>query len=514
MAKDIHKLIGAVCPTYAKSSCKDKVKEIVSKGLPEGGYLNAVSHVELVEPQFMDFEKEKLKNAIEAGGLKNPIEKHVVEYDLSGNPTELLEQLYFWLLDKIRGDYGKVDKLMDNFIASPGSGLFTDFLSKTTRVQEEASRIMGNVNTVIRSILNLLYDLKELKMVLQEYDNYKTKKGAEKEASLLTLKQRWLDQVDIKKGGTALKQLVMTGANQPNFVLVIDAFMHSKTLEEAKELDVNERVKRLVLQRLSEFFIWIDQSHAELKKRFDLEKLYLQSQVNSVKLYARWAKPYLIAAKKLEQNATDAEDLVTGFNTALFEFVLFGQGDYKIDGDIENGVLPSLFKNVPLRKFHHCVIVELKLRSTPETVGQHHRFRGKLNAVFTGYALNEDEVKVFKEQVAKDDFGDIFGAIEGATDNSIAQLQADLDEVLETKKENKDEEEDKDVNPFSALLDIFSIFKSKKKDEKKDKGDLSKGIPKDNDYEKVVRSLAIIKAREECNKLFTEFKKRNSMPAF
>ena len=99
--------------------------------------------------------------------------------------------------------------------------------------------------------------------------------------------------------------------------------------------------------------------------------------------------------------------------------------------------------------------------------------------------------------------------IAGATQDSLDQIKGDLDELLEGKKpEKKDEKKEEDNNPFSAL---FSMFKTEKK---KDKKDLSKGIPKDGEYEKVLRNQAILFARYKCRDLYDDFKKVHGMPSF
>ncbi len=86
-------------------------------------------------------------------------------------------------------------------------------------------------------------------------------------------------------------------------------------------------VKRL-LQRFGEFQRWLELSGKELRKRYELEKTYLKSQISSLKLYSRWAKPYLKAAAQLEQRATATSSLVSTFSTSLFELTLLGIGDY------------------------------------------------------------------------------------------------------------------------------------------------------------------------------------------
>ena len=505
MAVDIHKLIATISPdTYCDLKKKAKVKDLVKKE----GYLAAVEEAEVVKSEYMDFDKMRSEaNPFKLAGIKNPIEKHAIIYD---NFSQALEPIYFWILDYINTEYRESEKLIDNFMTSPGSAQFVEMGSRNRVSQEEAMKMLATSGAIIKSILNIVYDLKEFKIRLSFYDDLKSENKAVRSAALLSLKQIWLDQVDFaKRGTTSLKQM----AAQYDYATLIDAFMATNSLEHLKTLDLNERVKRILEQRVFEFFKWIKESEQELRKRFEIERIYLKNQVNSVKLYARWIKPYLRAAKELEQRATATSGLVNAFNTTILELTLLGKGKYIVEGDVGNGLLPKFYKKImDNRPYYPIVIVEFKFRSSPERVGQSgYGFRGRVEVSFTSYALNKDELKVLKEQLEKDDLGDLMNMIEGSTSESLEAIKVDLDEFLDDKKKEKEEKEkerSEDTNPFSAL---FSIFKSEKK---KEKDDLSKGVRKDSSEEKVLRSQAIIRARAECSKLYGGYKGANDMPGF
>jgi MreB/Mrl family cell shape determining protein len=59
-----------------------------------------------------------------------------------------------------------------------------------------------------------------------------------------------------------------------------------------EKLEVNDSVKRLVKQRLAEFLVWLDESEIALKQRYEVEKQYLKSQVNTLKLSLKIRKKY------------------------------------------------------------------------------------------------------------------------------------------------------------------------------------------------------------------------------
>ena len=134
-------------------------------------------------------------------------------------------------------------------------------------------------------------------------------------------------------------------AGDLNFVTLRDAFLRAKSVEDVKNLDLNERVLRILKARLQEFFEWRKRSEQELKKRFEIEKAYLKSQVDAMKLQARWAKPYLRAAEKLTESENLQSDaaLVTAFNTIMLELTLMGINEINPKAESEEYFL-SLFK--------------------------------------------------------------------------------------------------------------------------------------------------------------------------
>jgi hypothetical protein len=444
--------------------------------------------------------------AFDFKGQENPIEKHKLTYDAF---SQNLEPIYFWILDYVNQMFkGGSEKLIDNFVSSAGSGHFAEMQARATRMQEEGMKIMQTSNALIRSVLNLIYDMKEWKLKLAPYESLKSKNEMEKRAAILSLKQSWMDNVDIKRQTTSIKGF----AQQPEYVTIIDAFLAAGSLDHLKDLDLNERVKRILIQRYAEFEKWIEESEDQLKKRYEVEKIYLRSQVNSLRMYSRWAKPYLKAARQLEQNLGENAEIITNFNTAVFELVLLAKLRYSPDFDIQEGVLPEAMKKMKFREYIPFTLIEFKFRSIPDREQSQqggYSFRGRAEVTFTSFVLNKDELDILKEQIEEDDFADVFKMVEGATDESLGKIHEDLVDLLdeEKAKEKKDEKKYDDSNPFTALKEIF-----KKKEPKYEK--FAKGVPEDSYYEKAIRDRAIFEARWRCRKLYDEYKKTHGMPSF
>jgi len=506
---NIHKLIAAISPdVYCDSSSREKVKKIVE----EEGFLAAAKESKPIESTFMNLidVNQESDSVNDLPGLKAPSEKHLLIYDSFG---ESLEPIYFWILDMMSDLFKNKEKLVDNFISSPGSGHFSEMGAKATKMQEEAMKIIGVANQLVKAILGLIYDLKEFKIRLVLYDKLKSKDPGVKKSGLLSLKQIWMDTVDTKKGNSAMLMF----ARQFDYATLIDGFMAAENSEAVNKppkeggIDLNERVRRILQQRMGEFEFWVKESEKELRKRYDIELKYLKSQLNSVKLYARWAKPYLKAAHQLEQRADpNSAALVTTFNTTIFELTIMGESPYGIDGDISKGDLPSFFSKAPKRDYSSVMIVEFNFRSAPERAQQGYGFRGRAEVIFTSYALSEEELKILRKEITKDDLEDVLKYTAGITEESLDVLKEDIDAFLEDKeikeKPKEEKKDSNDSNPFSAL---FSFAKpSSKTPEKKNK------LPApDNFVEKAVRSQASIGARKMCYKIYDIYKKAHGMPS-
>lgn len=487
MVATISQIIGKVNPSYAENG-----KELLAK-------YNSSENIPAEEV------KEK------------PLSEHKLTYD---SATETLEPVYFFILDLMK-DFGlDTEKLIDNFSSSPGSGHFAELGQRATIMQQQAGKIMGDINTVLRSVLNIIYDLKEFRIRLQNYSDLKDE--SKKESAILALKQIWLDKVDLNKGNSSIKAMAL---GQAGFQTLIDAFLVANNTQDTDKLDLNERVKRIVRARILEFNDWLEHSEKELRKRYELERDYLKSQVNSLKLYSRWAKPYLIAANKLEMRQKDREpSLVTAFNTLLLELTLLGKKKIKVEDEVHSGNFPKEAEKIKdKRDYYSCVLIDFKFRGIPQRAGQqqHYTFGGRADISFKSYSLNEEEVAKLNEELDASDLGDALRLIEGATTDSLTQMQEDIEFFLkERERETEETEKPKDSsNPFKALLGGYD--KGNKGKEKKKSGNKNPEkekhihVRKENYIEKeYLRPFTNNTAKDMTFKLFDIYKKAHGMPSY
>jgi len=442
--------------------------------------------------------------------------KPSIDYKLTYDSTsETLEPIYFWLLDFANQIFdGNVEKLIDNFASSPGSGHFSELQGKASQMQQEASRTLGNVNTILKGILNLLYDLKEFKIRLSHYDESNSSDKSKKEAGILALKQIWMDKVDIQRGQGSLNAMA---SGNLQFVTLRDAFMIVNSAKDVDKIDLNERVKRILKPRVQEFFEWKKRSEQELRKRFEMERLYLKSQVNSLKLYTKWAKPYLKAAEQLSMNEKLTSDaaLVTTFSTVLLQLTIMGSRELDVEDKILDRELPEGFKKKKnLRKYHSIVFIDFRFRGIPNKQGSNYVMGGKADVHFRSYSLNQDEMGLLKEKLGDSDLTDSLKLIQGITEDSLGELKEDIEEFMEDKTTT--------TNTKPTLFEeITSFFKSpkdlrkereiKKKKEKFEKIKEAGIAKKDNYAESYLRAVAEADAMNNCFSIYDVYKKAHGM---
>jgi len=470
---------------------------------------------ELIEEHIPYYKK---KAEMKKKGLINSVEEsaHSLVYDSS---SETLEPVYFFIVD-LMGDFGlETEKLIDNFTSSPGSGHFAELGQRATVMQQQGSKILADINAVLRSVLNIIYDLKEFRIRLSQYDDLKTDK---KEAAILALKQVWMDKVDIQKGNSSIKAMAL---GQAGFQTLIHAFLFVKEVADVDKVDLNDVVKRILRARILEFNQWLEQSEKELRKRYELERIYLKSQVNSLKLYSRWAKPYLKAAKELEMKERGRDPaLVKAFNTIILELTLLGKKKINVSEEALSGNLPKEFERperLKLKDYYSCTLVSFLFRGIPQKTSQyqqHYVFGGRAEISFKSYVLNEDELKKLDESLDESDLYDALRLIEGATGESLEQLQDEINFFLEEKDEKEEHKTAKDTsNPFMALLGKYEEQPEKEKETKKEAYQKPEAViirPENYAEKNYVRSLAGDAAKDLAFKFFDIYKKAHNMPSY
>jgi hypothetical protein len=438
-------------------------------------------------------------NPMAEKGKIDPINawEHALVFD---STSDQLEPIYFWILDFIQDNlqYKDVEKIEDNFAASPGGGYFSELGAKATKMQEEGMKIMATVNTLIRTIINLIYDLKDFEIRLAQYNQANSKDKGVAQAGSLALKNIWLDKVDMpQKGRGSIHQMTY----ELGFTTLRDAFFAVETLSDIDRMDINDRVKRVLKPRLAEFLEWRKRSETELKKRFEIEKAYLKSEVSALKLYTRWAKPYLKIAEELgmragkftEEGRLKDPRIINAFNTMIMEFTLLAKSPAKPENLAYSKDIPESFKYIKFkRKYYTCILANFRFRGIPFRTPQgHYVFGGRSEYRLKAYSLNEDEINLLESELKKDDLGTALSLVEDVTEKSLKELQEDLDHFLEDKQEPK-------KKPDAPPKRLYEIGK----------------VPKDSFQEAVLRKFLEKKATKGVFNAYDIYKKSHGMCAF
>ncbi|MCX8194409.1 MAG: hypothetical protein N3G19_03590, partial [Candidatus Pacearchaeota archaeon] len=269
-----------------------------------------------------------------------------------------------------------------------------------------------------------------------------------------------------------------------------------KKPEDVDKLDLNERVKRILKSRLAEFLEWKERSEAELRKRFEVEKSWVKSQVSSLKLYTRWAKPYLKAAEELMMKGTAKEPAITkAFNTVILQLTLLGKNKINVQSEVDAGNLPKAFRNMKLkRNYYACVLVDFKFRGIPRRgAGEsgYYVFGGRADINFKAFALNEDEFNALNNESDNEDFRDALKLVENLTEETLSNMISEIEHFIGKEKEKE------------------------KKEKKKEPKEIEVGkIKKDSFEESLIRKLAERKAAELCFKIYDIYKKSHGMASF
>ncbi len=406
---------------------------------------------------YKDIKKDLNKELAEIS-LKNPKISYSLVYD---SLSEGLEPIYFWVLDFMResapgGLNLDVWKGPEEFEASVTSGYFGEIGQRASLMQQKAMEYLGAVNNVIKSILNLIYDLKEFEIKLGPYDKLNNKDETEegKRNAFHSLKGIWMDQVDARKGRGSINLL----AQDLQFVTLRDAFFYVTDPEKIKEIDLNERVKNILRRKIEEFNEWKIYSEKEIRKRYEVEKSYLKSQAATLKLYVNWLKPYLIAAQKLRMKGDKAKSLtnpniVNSFSNMEIEIKLYGKKE------IKPSAVHKSFEDLELsRKYYAMIEVAMNFRSVPSAVsgqgGRHYIHGGRTDIAINAFCVDNIELEAIESAELFEDL-ELIDSFIGTT---LKELQEDIEKYTKDQpKESKEVRQKKKLKmPFGSIIEGFN----------------------------------------------------------
>lgn len=479
-----------------------EINEELSKKEKDSDKVNYLKQF-IADNAYSDIRKDLLKEYVPAL-LKNSKTEYSLTYESMG---EGVEPIYFWILDFMRdsppGGLGlDVAKGKEEFEASLSSGYFGEMGQRATLMQKQAAEYLGAINQVIKSIIQLIYDLKEFELRIAMYKGLESENSEEKKGAIYSLKGVWMDQVDMRKGKGSINMM----AQDLNFVTLRDAFFHVNSHEDIGKLDLNVRVKNVLTKKWEEYEKWVELSGKEIKNRYNIERAYLKSQIGTLKLYATWVKPYLMAAQKLKMHEFKSPDIVSAFSNMEMKLGIKGKKEIKPE------TVHASFAKFPIKsKFYYLIDVELHFRTIPSAVegrgGRHYLHGGKTEVVFKGYAFDDIDIKAIDDQELYEDIK----LVEEWVGTSLDTIEKEAMHFYEDKKEEEQEKKQKKEkffsgydNPFKGVFSGFGeIFKPLR--------DVIKTAPPEQLISADVKKAAEKKAEDTCYLIYNIYKKAHGM---
>jgi len=478
------------------------------------------------------------------------IGEHELLYDAFG---EAIEPTYYWILDFIRDQLGyDVEKTSDFFAASEASGYFGEMGQRRTALETrlagggQVPGLFGTINMVVKSIINLLFDLKTFDLRLNHYDDLKSANPLVKKTACEALKGIWLNEVDKTKGNAAVDVL----AQQLNFITLRDSFMvvpvqdwyipdaDTKKIGEMKEkvvasvqkMDLTDIVKRILAPRVKEFVDWLYLSEKELRMRRNVEKAYLKAQNSALEAYARWARPYLIATEKLipveytellrehKEMGLGSAALPQQFHAMWFYLELMCKKASSIELKAPLGQSSALTLKDESYRPLSVMNIRFAFRGSPQTMrgsrGEPITVNtGRILIKFTGYVMQQKHFDL----LMKMQDSEVLDFINIMTKETFDAMSKDLQKYLEEEKPTEMPRPKTVFElPFSAF--IKPIFGSMKKFNTQAK-DVLKKMPKMNLSSKDIWNIARLKlvaqekAKKDTNTVFRVYRLTNRMLA-
>lgn len=425
-----------------------------------------------------------------------------IQYKLEINsPFEKPEKFYGLVLNEIRGDFKNVLRVAQSLNASPTSAFSGDVNTRRAYAKDNVDKSMGIIAGIVQTITKLLYSLREFDSVLDIIKKLESGDKMEIFAAEQNLRRIFLDEVDMKKGRGAMWQ--MQSGQGLEYVNLVDSFLTIEKLADIDDLRSNDRIKRLLKGRFQEYELWKIAFKKDMVSRKQIQKQFLKSQVESLKIQLNWIKPYYTLLKQLEiGSGTTDPDLLVGFDTSVITTKIRCLTGGEKDGSLVTGFLD----------------IDFSFKTGPYPVqtdsggrAYHHRFGTKI--MYTPYIMSNSDYEDFVKKETMKDI-DFFKDIVG---EQLKAMGEDLDKYLDGQdyigKEKSEEEKDSKpltqfeflILPFKGLLNLFGInFEKKEKGKTKIKYSLFKY---ENDKEKIMDFM-----KDKTKGLYGLFKDENGLP--
>ncbi len=395
-----------------------------------------------------------------------------------------VEESYHWFLEQMKVDFAyKVEKVVDTYTASEASSYFGLLQSRLGAQQSNVSNYLKGISEMVKGLFQIVREIRLINTRLELYndtgyyeikDNKIIKKDKKKDHNIseMTLKDVWVSQVE---GGTKNPASVLGLAQTVGFTILPDLFYkviikdEENIDEEVEALKFNFSVRRVLKEKLKQYYLWKKESFRELDIRKKFMVRYLRQHYDTVLLYLSWIKPYLRYIRKLQGGGPDKmdneEELISSFEGTFIEIEVLGRTPGPSHG-----------------KFYPISVLSIEYRVKPETSFSAQEYQhkgpihiGRMEVNLRGYSWTEEQVQAYKK-FRMDDNLELLSSIDDSIKSAIDSLGDELKNYLKeagekfetaAPPEEKKKKEDtmtftQAVEPFTGVffgfVDIFKGF--------------------------------------------------------
>lgn len=404
---------------------------------------------------------------------------------------------------------GYIDRIKTAESVEPSaiSNLMTMIFQKRKDLEDRTMQLLGSVNTVLKSIIAITYELKELDRNLSFYNLMKSSDATKKELAEKALKRIWVDNVDARKGGASLAALsrgYTQGQGGAGFLDLVGTFYSVTSLKAANELQKNTLYKDIIRNRYLEYEEWKKINETDLRNRREMLLQYLRSQSASFNMYKDWAAQSLLILKRINlyginnakqyMEATKRPDIfeTAEFSVAIMAYKPIYLRDYELEYQKVFGKkgpeLPVKIKSKSiagpletigpkesrrsyvhqrLRKYGPKVISAIEAsfaftekQTFPKGVPQERpQYAGSLSIKLKPYCFTLPEWYLFKKATEAYINKTVFEGIDAVSGSSLGAIQKELDAYIKEAEAKEKALQHEKKESHSALLDIFQSFR-------------------------------------------------------
>ncbi|MCL5009459.1 MAG: hypothetical protein M1433_00530 [Candidatus Parvarchaeota archaeon] len=442
------------------------------------------------------------KKETPAPGLMGPEKGIFISFDIEKGYQFQTEY------NMVRQEFGGLGynmlKTAESIDPSALSNLMVMVFEKRKAFEDRAMTLLGSVNTVLKSIISITYELRELDRNLQFYNLMESGDKEKKEAAGLALKRIFVDQVDARKRGASLAALsagYSQGQGGAGFIDLVASFYKVKSLRDIENMQRNDEYKDILKNRYIEYEEWVKISGSDLRQRKAMLLQYLKSQVSSYKMYSEWAAEALTILKRINLTGTkDAKGYMSNtkqpdiMETAKLSLEVIGNkpiylGEYSVENAKIFGnkgvqlpvsvnekfpASPSMrqgprensrsFIHDYLTKYGPKVISAIEVSLTfvekqlflKGAIQDKPQYYGTLDINVTPYCFSVDEWYLFTKAQEARISKTVFSELDKVSVSSLSSIQKELDKYIE--EADKATKPKKNDNSY-AFIDIYRSFK-------------------------------------------------------